>query len=156
MQLWRWGYSMLESTRGGAMQRIAVPKATTDLIGQRRNHFWVTISRDLATVRRDAHLLDLDSPLLHLMLEHARQHTFGGITCATKTLTIAAVIATVLRWQDAQGRRMRQELCLVDIDGASNARIHSRAMAEWLKSPTNGDEWKPDDDRASAWTGAAA
>ena len=119
-------------------------------------HFWVTISRDLATVRRDAHLLDLDSPLLHLMLEHSRQHTFGGITCATKTLTIAAVIATVLRWQDAQGRRMRQELCLVDIDGASNARIHSRAMAEWLKSPTNGDEWKPDDDRASAWTGAAA
>jgi len=73
----------------------------------------VTLDRDLAGRRHPIVMLDLNSRLL-----------YGD-----------AVMTGILRWQDDQGRRLRQEYGVVQITEEGGVETNSDEFSHWLKLP---------------------
>lgn len=146
---------VVEAHRGTALLRVRLPERLAGEIGLRGSQLWVTADRDLAARRRDAHLLDLDSPLLQHLLRRARDHHFGGLACGAQRLPAPAVIASVLRWQDAQGRRMRQELALATVSADGTSMLNGEAILDWLARPADGHGDAPSPETGAAQLAAA-
>src|SRR5690606_7870866 len=92
----------------------------------------ITFDRRAGAARRDVRLMDLDSPLVSLLLARAKDYRFGGLCSRVRGLRGAAVAATILRWQSSQGLRMRQEFAALQLaeDGANER--NSEEFSQWL------------------------
>jgi hypothetical protein len=62
-------------------------------------------------------MLDLDSFLMQYLIEKAKSYDFMGLTAVLKTESLRgkAIITGLLRWQNEQGNRMRQEYTAYEI-----------------------------------------
>ncbi|BBL73696.1 helicase [Methylomagnum ishizawai] len=97
----------------------------------------VTFSRELAVRRSEYQMMDFDSPLLRYMLYTAKSYDFDGLTAKIAGLPGQAIVTAILRWQNDQGARMRQEYiaALVYSDPAREAETNPRELISWLLQP---------------------
>ena len=81
-------------------------------------------------------MMDLESPLFLYMLDIAGSYGFDGrVAKICGPGNSVAVITAMLRWQNDQGKRMRQEYiaCLVKDDGSVGT--NPEEFVEWLRNP---------------------
>lgn len=81
-------------------------------------HMDVTLDRMLAANRTDTHMLDLNSKLMQYLLNKACEYDFGGLTAMLETPEPGegALLGAMLRWQGPQGKRMRQEFVVIQVN----------------------------------------
>ena len=68
------GIEIIEKHHGGLVWDIRIPEEVAEEISTRRTRWRITLDRTWAAARRDVHMLDLESPLMQLMLRRAKAH----------------------------------------------------------------------------------
>jgi hypothetical protein len=105
----------------------------------------VTLDRLLAANRPDTHMLDLNSKLMQYLLSKACEYDFGGLAAMLKApeLGEGALLGAMLRWQGPQGKRMRQEFVVIQVDGGK-ARLNPTQVSQWLLKPAEHSALSPE------------
>ncbi len=125
-----------ETTHKGKVMRIRIPNEIASELALRGKYMRITLNRELAALRSDIHMMDLESPLFLYMLEKSRSYSFDGRVAKINGINdTAAVMTAMLRWQNDQGKRIRQEYvaCLIKNDG--HVETNPEEFVEWLKKP---------------------
>ena len=125
---------ILEKTHQGKVMRIKLPQEMAEEIGMHGLQMQVTADRSVAARRRDILMMDLDSTLLNYLLKKVKNYSFDGRVANLESLESDAVITAMLRWQNDQGVRMRQEFAAFLITNGSCTR-NPKGFSEWLKHP---------------------
>ncbi|GAB3679028.1 helicase-related protein [Salinisphaera aquimarina] len=100
-----------------------------------RSRLRVTLDRDWAAQRPRVHMLDLTSPLMQHLVQRAKGLAFGGRAAGLSGLQGLGFFAGVLRWQNTQAQRMRQEFLAVQIGEDGRCRANTREVSDWLARP---------------------
>lgn len=105
----------------------------------------VTLDRLLAANRPDTHMLDLNSKLMQYLLSKACEYDFGGLAAMLKApeLGEGALLGAMLRWQGPQGKRMRQEFVVIQVDGGK-VRLNPTQVSQWLLKPAEHSAHSPE------------
>ena len=132
------GIEIDETSHKNKVMRIRIPEELANELALRGRYMRITLDRDLAAHRSDIHMMDLESPLFLYMLEKARSYKFDGRVAKVRGLeNTAAIITAMLRWQNDQGKRMRQEYvaCLIKEDGSVGT--NPEEFVDWLMRPAS-------------------
>jgi superfamily II DNA or RNA helicase len=132
------GITIDGQAHSGLALEIVIPPSFLDMIPGLRGRMVVSFDRLWASNRPQVHLLDIDSALVRHMLQLAKSHNFGGITACLNTNDGSFVTTAVLRWQNDQGRRMRQEFAACSCQEEGPVTINPQSFREWLISPADG------------------
>lgn len=149
------GIEVVATRYRGLVMEIRLPEAVIAELSTRRSRWRVTLDRTWASARSDIHMLDLESPLMQLMLRGARSYVFGGRIAAVAQLPGTALLAARLRWQNEQGRRMRQEFVMVNIDDQGSVAINPASISDWLGDSGVDGAGLPAQSSTKVWLDAA-
>ena len=139
----------------GLVWDIRVPERVAEELSSRRTRWRITLDRTWAAARRDVHMLDLESVLMQLMLRRAKAHAFGGRTAGVALLPGRSLVTAVLRWQNEQGRRMRQEFAMIQTAEDGAIKMNSDEVTAWLLSPAVDGVGLPEHADCERWLSAA-
>ncbi|MHC8392662.1 DEAD/DEAH box helicase [Pseudomonas sp. LB3P93] len=105
----------------------------------------VTLDRMLASNRPDTHMLDLNSKLMQYLLGKACEYDFGGLAAMLQApeLGEGALLGAMLRWQGPQGKRMRQEFVVIQVNDGK-AKLNHAKVSQWLMRPAEYSVLNPD------------
>lgn len=128
---------IVETTHSGAIWQIRLPEALQQELGVKRSRYEVTLDRQLAAHRPGTHMLDLDSFLMLYLLQKAKAYEFAGQTAVIKTADIKGpgIFTSILRWQNDQGNRLRQEFTVYQLLNNGKVETNPPVFGEWLKQP---------------------
>lgn len=130
------GIALIEKHHNGSTWDIRLPESVrNDLFMGTRQRCRITFDREIAVRRSDIQMMDFNSPLLTYLIETAKRYDFDGRVAALRDLSGIALSTAMLRWQNDQGIRMREEFmaALVKADGSVVANPPS--FIEWLLRP---------------------
>lgn len=146
------GIEVAERTHKESLLRIRLSEQVMREMGlsiKASSRMDVTVDRMLAANRPDTHMLDLNSKLMEYLLNKASEYDFGGLTAMLETpyLGESALLGAMLRWQDPQGKRMRQEFVVIQVkDG--KAQLNPAKVSQWLMAPATHNTKSPDKETA--------
>lgn len=123
---------IIERTHQGKVMRIKLPLEIAEEIGMSGLQMQITLDRTIASRRREILMMDLDAPLFNYLLKRVKKYSFDGRVANLQGLESEAVITAMLRWQNDQGVRMRQEFAAFLITDGICTR-NPKAFSEWLK-----------------------
>lgn len=130
------GIEIVDTSHNGRLWHIRLPEAVQTALGTTRSRYEVTLDRVLAVNRPNTHMLDLDSYLMQFLLQQAKSYDFMGLSAVIRGLPDTAALTTsLLRWQNDQGQRRRQEYTAFAITADGRVRVNPEAFGEWLKQP---------------------
>jgi hypothetical protein len=93
-------------------------KLTSDIceqLGLRATILRICFNREYSNIRIPAQVMDESSPLLRYLINLAKNYRFNANVAVLKNLHFKAVLTAVVRWQNDQGRRSRQEYLVVGV-----------------------------------------
>ncbi len=125
---------IVEITHGGAIFDIRLPDNLCEELNIRQR-LRITTDRELAARRSDIHMMDFYSSLFTYFLEKAKSYDFGGNCASIGDVEGRALISAILRWQNDQGMRMRQEFTAVLINEDGRIAVNSEEVSQWLLKP---------------------
>jgi len=130
---------IVETSHNGGLWHIRLPEAVQSALGVTRGRYEVTLDRILAVNRPNTHMLDLDSFLMQYLLQQAKSYDFGGLSAVIRGSLpdTAAVLTSLLRWQNDQGQRRRQEYTAFSVDDGGQVQVNPTAFGDWLKQPAD-------------------
>ena len=126
---------VVEETHKGAVMRLRIPREIQDELSLAGRNFRITLDRDIASRRSDIQMMDLSHPLFNFFLTFAKQYSFDGRVCKAGNVSSDALVCAMLRWQNDQGMRMRQEFWTVSAHKDGRAETNTEEVANWLMSP---------------------
>jgi superfamily II DNA or RNA helicase len=151
------GIEVVERSHNDLLWHIRLPEALMTELDTKRSRWEVTLDRLLAGNRTNTHMLDLDSFLMQYLLNKARSYDFLGL-CAvicSAGLPQVALLASILRWQNDQGQRRRQEFTAYGVAADGSVALNPEAFSEWLKLPAQTGSHVPDREQNQRWFKAA-
>ncbi len=147
---------VLARKHSGLVWDVRLPEDIYQELPNKRSRRRITFDRLWGGGRTDIEMMDLQAPLLQVLLRRAKRHDFGGLAASLTGLDGSAVLAAVLRWQNDQGRRMRQELTVVRINRNGRVDTDPKAFSHWLlASPAADGSLLPAREEAKSWMEAA-
>jgi len=128
---------IVETSHSDTLWHIRLPENIQQELSSNRSRYEVTLDRELAARRPGTHMLDLDSFLMQYLLEKAKTYEFMGLTAVlnSETLKGQAVFTSLLRWQNDQGNRLRQEYTAYQVLNNGQVVTNPPAFSDWLKQP---------------------
>jgi hypothetical protein len=126
------GIEVGEVTHGGRAIHIRLPDSAQRELGVTRQRVVITFDREFAAGRPDVQVMDFQAPLFRMFVDRAKAYEFGGACSAVGGLEGRALFTAILRWQNDQGMRMREELGAVVVGGDGQATVSPEWFAEWL------------------------
>lgn len=131
------GIEIIDKTHNEKIWQIRLPEQIQSDLHNNKSRYEVTFDRLLAASRKETHMLDLDSPIMKYLLSKAKSYEFGGLTASIKAKEFAtgALIGGLLRWQNDQGNRMRQEYAVYHITEQGKIALNPDQLSEWLIKP---------------------
>lgn len=148
---------IVETTHNDLLWHIRLPEQVQQELGINRSRYQVTLDRLLATSRPNTHMLDLDSFLMQYLISKAKSYDFMGLSAVIQSdrLNHAAILTSLLRWQNDQGQRRRQEYTAYAISTDGRVSINPEAFSDWLKQPAETGEITTDREQNQQWFSAA-
>jgi len=128
---------ILAETHRGSILQIRLPDELLEKTKGLRQRLTVTFDRAMAASRTKVQMLDLDSRFMQFLISEAKKHDFGGLSAASAGIDGKSLITGVLRWQDDQGKRMRQEYTALLFDKNCTVQTNPTSFGEWLKKTAN-------------------
>ena len=131
------GIDIVETSHNESLWHIRLPDNIMEELNSKRSRYEVTLERDLTAHRPGTHMLDLDSFLMQYLLIKAKAYEFMGQTAILKSesLTGQSVFTGILRWQNDQGNRLRQEYTAYQALSNGKVVTNPPEFSEWLKQP---------------------
>lgn len=131
------GIDIVETSHNGRLWHIRLPESTQAALGVTRSRYEVTLDRILAVNRPNTLMLDLDSFLMQYLLQQAKSYDFHGLSAVIRgdLPDTAALLTSLLRWQNDQGQRRRQEYTAYGISTDGRVSVNPDSFGEWLKQP---------------------
>ena len=142
------GIEIVSTLHAGQALTARLPDEIAERMPQLKKVFQATFDRELAARRPNFHILDLDSPVVKYLLQEAKSYDFGGKTAVIQGVEGSALSTCILRWQNDQGHRMRQELAVFKVSEGSKTEVNPSAFAEWLVESTIDGAHDPDREEA--------
>lgn len=121
---------------GKAWRLILTEDVTRTVPGLVRDPL-VTFDRRLLAGTDKLTLLDMDHPLVRQLIALATHYDFEGFTAAIALPAFTSIVSGMLRWQDDQGKRLRQEYVVVAAGNAGLMSTNPPEFARWLLSPAS-------------------
>jgi superfamily II DNA or RNA helicase len=148
---------IVETTHNGLIWHIRLPELMQRELSVTKSRYDVTLDRILAANRTGTHMLDLDSFLMQYLIRKAKSYEFMGLSAVIESDSFggAAVFTSLLRWQNDQGQRMRQEYTAYDIATDGKVRVNPQNFSEWLKLPAETGNVTIDREKNNLWFEAA-
>lgn len=131
---------VIESSHGGRALQVRVPDDLVETYSLKSRRFAICLSRDLAGGRQGREMMDFDSPFFRMLAAEAKQYGFDGRVAGVDGLLSPAVVASILRWQNDQGVRMRQEFAAEAVEKDSTVAHNPEWFSQWLLQPAS-DLW---------------
>jgi superfamily II DNA or RNA helicase len=130
------GIEIVETTHEGRLFHIRLSESIQQELGIGRSRYEVTLDRELVVNRPNTHMLDLDSFLMQYLLKKAKSYDFMGLSAVIKSQPLGqgALLTGLLRWQNDQGNRMRQEYTAYQVAPDGDVHVNPEAFANWLKT----------------------
>lgn len=125
------GIEIIETRHNDKVLKIRLPDAARDELGMKASRMDITFDRLMVANRPNTVMMDLTVPLMIYLMQIAKSYDFGGQSAVVKGLTGEAILAALLRWQDDQGRRIRQSLSIFKLDGKS-VETNAAEFGAWL------------------------
>ncbi len=131
------GIEIVETTHNNLLWHIRLPESIQKNLGVSKSRYEVTLDRILAINRPGTHMLDLDSFLMQHLIHKAKSYEFMGLSAVIRSegLGGAAILTSLLRWQNDQGKRLRQEYTAYKIAVDGRVTVNPQTFSEWLKQP---------------------
>ncbi len=151
------GIEIVETTHNGLLWHIRLPETVQQALSVSRSRFEVTLDRLLATSRPNTHMLDLDSFLMQYLIHMAKSYDFMGLSAVIRShkLGHAVILTSLLRWQNDQGQRRRQEYTAYGVTADGRVSINPESFSEWLKHPAQTGEIAIDREQNKQWFATA-
>jgi ERCC4-related helicase len=133
---------VVETTHNDLIWHIRLPEKVQQELTLSKSRHEVTLDRILATSRAGTHMLDLDSFLMQYLLQQAKSYDFMGLSAVINSheLNGSVLLTGLLRWQNDQGQRMRQEYTAYEMAEDGQVTINPEKFSEWLKQPAKTGE----------------
>lgn len=130
------GIEVVETTHEERLFHIRLSEPVQHELGIDRSRFEVTLDRELVVNRPNTHMLDLDSFLMQYLIDKAKGYDFMGLSAVIKDQSFGqgALLTSLLRWQNDQGNRMRQEYTAYLVKPNGEVQTNPDSFADWLKS----------------------
>lgn len=140
---------IVETSHNGVLWHIRLPEVIQQELNSKRSRYEVTLDRQLAAHRPITHMLDLDSFLMQYLLRKAKAYDFLGLTAVLKTDAIkgTTIFTSILRWQNDQGNRLRQEFTVYQLMHNGKVETNPQAFGDWLKQPATPGQVNADKER---------
>ncbi len=144
---------IVDTTHNGLLWHIRLPELLQQELGVTKGRYEVTLDRILATNRSGTHMLDLDSFLMQHLIRKAKSYDFMGLSAVirSKNLDGTAILTSLLRWQNDQGQRMRQEYTAYEISADAQVTVNPQTFSEWLKQPAQAGDVTVDREQNKSW-----
>jgi len=128
---------IIEKTHSDSLWHIRLPENIQQALQSKRQRYEVTLDRQLATIRPGTHMLDLDSFLMQHLLQQAKSYDFMGLSAViqSKELKGQAIVTGLLRWQNDQGGRLRQEYSAFQVQKNGQVITNPQIFSDWLMQP---------------------
>ncbi len=134
------GIELREVTHQGEVFDLRLPEDVRDALPGYLTRLRAVFDRKLARTRADWEMMDFGSPFLRYLLERAEEHRFGGLVAEVADLPLRCVVAAILRWQNDQGFRMRQELAAIGLNSDEAVELNPNVFSDWLLKPARGGD----------------
>ncbi len=125
---------IIETTHKGAVWKLDLPDTIRNDLTLRNQTIIVTLDRDIAARRKNIHMMDFNFHLFNYFLKAAMKYSFDGRVCRIKDLDGSALIMAILRWQNDQGIRMRQEYLATLVKENGENEQNSKTVSNWLNN----------------------
>jgi len=135
------GVEILSETRNGRVMDVRLTPELAKESGVLRTRLRVATERSHTGGRASAEMLDFGHPLFRTLVRIAQSHDFGGLTGIAANLPCEVLIPVLLRWQNDQGRIMREQIDLISChtnggsDSTIEPRLNEHSLSDWLLSP---------------------
>lgn len=128
---------IVERTHKDLVWHIRLPENIQEKLGLSRSRYEITHDRTMATQRPGTHMMDMDSNIMKYLLTEAKSYNFMGLTAVIESdeFNGQALMTNLLRWQNEQGRRMRQEFTTSLIQLNNQIITNPSTVSDWLLKP---------------------
>lgn len=128
------GVEIVDKKHQGLVWSLRFPETLIEELGITRTRWDITFDRGLAAKRKELLYMNPDNWLLAYWFKHATHYDFKGTCSLVTDLSGEAVIASIIRWQNRQGKRMKQELTLFSIV-SHQTEVNASWVSQWLLQP---------------------
>lgn len=130
---------IVETSHNDNLWHIRLPESIQRELNSKRSRYEVTLDRRLATSRPGTHMMDLDSFIMQYLLAKAKAYEFMGLTAELKSKSLKGhiIFTGLLRWQNDQGNRLRQEYTAYQVLNNDKVVTNPAAFSDWLKLPAD-------------------
>lgn len=128
------GIEIVETSHNESIWHIRLPENIMEELSSKRSRYEVTLDRDLAAHRPGTHMLDLDSFIMQYLLNKAKAYEFMGQTAVLRSEALKgqSIFTGILRWQNDQGNRLRQEYTAYQVLANGKVATNPSEFSEWL------------------------
>ena len=125
------GIEVIQRLHQGMVWELEIPESLHAELPGFKARTQITLDRTWAAGRRDVHMLDMQSPLMRLLIERAKRSDFGGRAAAIRFPGMALLTA-VLRWQNNHAVRLRQEFTAIQLFQDGRTATNPEVFSKWL------------------------
>lgn len=125
---------IVDRRQNNLVWNLRLPELVREKFGVRNSRWTITFDRMIAARRPDYLPISMNNWFFNGLLEMASRYDFGGVASLSAGMHGDAMLAAVARWQNDRGRRARQELAIIGVDG-DRAQINPPWVSDWLQKP---------------------
>lgn len=131
------GVEITEELHKGTVLALKLPDDLRENLGMRGAALRVTFDREFVSSRTGTHMMDFESTFFRLLVARAKDYSFDALVAKLSGVEAEAVITAMLRWQNDQGQRMREEYAavLLHVDGSRD--MNPDSYQRWLRQPAS-------------------
>lgn len=118
----------------GLVLELKLPEKLQQRFGMRGQGLRVTFDRLYAEHKVAAQMIDDTSFLFRYLVDLAKRYDFNARVAHISDLPFEAIITAVIRWQNDQGVRTRQEFIVAALQGGAVVSLNALEFSEWLLS----------------------
>lgn len=146
---------IVEEMHKGAVFQLKFPEELRERLGFKATYLKVTFKHEYANQTKKVSMIDFESSFFCFLIQEAKKIQFDGLLASVKDLPGEAIFTTILRWQNDQGRRMRQEFTSILVNSSGQVATNISAVSDWLLHPASDGSKIGNKDRATVLLNAA-
>jgi hypothetical protein len=124
----------------GRVFDIRLPEDLQNLLPGKRQRMRLTFDRNIAIRNNSIEMMDFHTPFFNHLICLAKSMTFDGLCAHLEGLKGTTLFTAMLRWQNDQGRRMRQEYVVLMMGTDGEVLVNPAAFSRWLLNAAREDK----------------
>jgi len=142
------GVEISEELHRGAVLALKLTDELREKLSMRGAALRITFDREHVSVRTGTQMMDFESEFFKLLVARAKEYGFDALVAKITGLKAEAIVTAMLRWQNDQGHRMREEYFAIIVRTDGSWDNNPDSYLEWLLEPASEGEHVGPQERA--------